>query len=162
MVLPSHSFSNKVNVANGIVVLVRRTFSYLDTRSFKNLFCAFGHPHLESVWSPHLQKHIDKIEKMQMQATKLVDGLRNVAYDERLRRCDLTTLLFRRMRGDMIETWKHFYIYNTEQVLSSRIRGQHVMDDISTNCINDVRTMESVAYRQTVTIFAVRNSGTSY
>ena len=109
--------SNKVNVANGMVGLVRRTFSYLDTRSFKKLFCAFVRPHLEyaqSVWAPHLQKHIDKIEKVQMRATKLVDGLRNIAYDERLRRCDLTTLLFRRMRGDMIETWKHFHTYNSD------------------------------------------------
>ena len=59
--------SNKVNLANGIVGLVRRSFSYLDTRSFKKLFCAFVRPHLEyaqSVWAPHLQRQIDAIENV--------------------------------------------------------------------------------------------------
>lgn len=51
--------SNKVRVANGIVGLVRRSFTYLDTKSIKKLFCAFVRPHLEyaqSVWAPHLPK----------------------------------------------------------------------------------------------------------
>lgn len=109
--------SNKVRVANGIVGLMRRSFSYLDPISFKKLFCAFVRPHLEygqSVWAPHLQKHIDALENVQIRATKLVDGLKNFEYEERLRRCNLTTLLFRRMRGDMIEMWKHFNVYDRE------------------------------------------------
>ena len=107
--------ANKIRVANGIVGLIRRSFSHLDTRSFKKLFCAFVRPHLEyaqSVWAPHLQKHIDAIEKVQMRATKLVDGIGNLEYEERLRKCDLTTLVFRRTRGDMIEIFKHFKIYD--------------------------------------------------
>ena len=96
---------------------MRRSFSYLDPMSFKKLFCAFGLPHLEygqSVWAPHLQKNINAIEKVQIRATKLVDGLKNLEYEERLRRCDLTTLRFRRMRGDMIEMWKHFNVYDRD------------------------------------------------
>ena len=57
--------SNKVRVANGIVGLVRRSFSHLDPRSFKKLFCAFIRPHLEyaqSVWAPHLQKYIEEMQ----------------------------------------------------------------------------------------------------
>ena len=109
--------ANKVRVANGIVGLMRRSFSYLDPMSFKKLFCAFVRPHLEygqSVWAPHLQKNINAIEKVQIRATKLVDGLKNLEYEERLRRCDLTTLRFRRMRGDMIEMWKHFNVYDRD------------------------------------------------
>ena len=48
---------NKVKTANGIVGLVRRSFSYLDARSFKKVFCAFIRPRLEytqSVWAPYL------------------------------------------------------------------------------------------------------------
>ena len=96
---------------------MRRSFSYLDPMSFKKLFCAFVRPHLEygqSVWAPHLQKNINAIEKVQIRATKLVDGLKNLEYEERLRRCDLTTLRFRRMRGDMIEMWKHFNVYDRD------------------------------------------------
>ena len=51
---------------------------------------------------------------VQIRATKLVDGLKNMEYQERLKRCGLTTLLFRRMRGDMIEMWKHFNVYDRD------------------------------------------------
>ena len=90
--------SNKVKLANGIVELVRRSFSYLDTRSLKKLFCTFVRPHLEygqSVWAPHLQRQIDTIENVQIRATKLVDGLGKMDYEEKLKKCDLTTPLFR-------------------------------------------------------------------
>ena len=96
---------------------MRRSFSFLDPSSFKNLFCAFVRPHLEygqSVWAPHLQKHIKSIENVQIRATKLVDGLKDLDYEERLKRCNLTTLCFRRMRGDMIEMWKHFNVYDQD------------------------------------------------
>ena len=119
--------SNKVRSANGIVGLVRRSFSFLDTRSFKKLFCAFVRPHLEyaqSVWAPHLQRQIDAIENVQMRATKLVDGLGGLEYGERLKKCDLTTLLFRRIRGDIIDMWKHFHVYEKDILPSSFIRNK--------------------------------------
>ena len=52
------------------------------------------------------------IEAVQIRATKLVDGLKHLEYKERLERCKLTTLRFRRLRGDMIEVYKHFYFYD--------------------------------------------------
>ena len=115
---------NKIRIANAIVGLMRRSFSYLDPSSFKKLFCAFVRPHLEyaqSVWAPHLQKHIKAIENVQIRATKLVDGLKNLEYHERLEKCGLTTLLFRRMRGDVIEMWKHFNVYDRDILPSSFI-----------------------------------------
>ena len=41
-----------------------------------------------------------------MSVTKIVKGLRNMEYEERLRRLKMTTLENRRLCGDMIETWK--------------------------------------------------------
>jgi len=41
-----------------------------------------------------------------MRATRLVTALRDKPYHERLRALDLPTLKFRRLRGDMIETYK--------------------------------------------------------
>ena len=41
-----------------------------------------------------------------MSATKMVNGLRKMEYEERLRRLKITTLENRRLCGDMIETWK--------------------------------------------------------
>ena len=95
-----------MNEWNAIVGILRRSFTHLDTKSFKKLYCTFVRPHLEyaqNVWSPHLLKHIDILEKVQERATKLVDGLKNLDYSERLKKLDMTTLAFRRLRGDVIE-----------------------------------------------------------
>ena len=107
----------KVAVANAMVGLIRRTFSYLDPKMFSKLFTAFVRPHLEyaqAVWSPHTMKHIDLIENVQIRATKLVDGFKNLTYKERLEKLNLQTLAYRRLRGDIIEIYKHFNRYDRE------------------------------------------------
>ena len=133
--------SRKAQVANGIVGLIRRSFSYLDPPSFKKIFCAFVRPHLEygqAIWSPYLQKYIDVIERVQMRATKLVDTLGKMNYEDRLRKCGLTTLLFRRMRGDMIEIYKHFWIYEKSSLSPSFVQAA----DILTSYINVDQKMD--------------------
>ena len=107
--------SMKVNKANVIAGLIRRSFSFLDCKLFKKLYVTFVRPHLEyaqSVWAPHLKKHIDMLENVQVRATKLVDGLSNLDYPARLRKLELPTLVYRRARGDMIEVFKHLHTYD--------------------------------------------------
>ena len=114
--------STKVRKANQIMGLIRRSFTYLDEKSFVKLYTALVRPHLEyaqSVWSPHLKKHQDLIEKVQMRATKLVDHLGGLDYSERLKRLNLPTLAFRRLRGDLIEMYKHFNKYEKAIVSDS-------------------------------------------
>ena len=109
--------SMKVNKANAIVGLIRRSFSFLDENLFKKLYTSFVRPHLEyaqSVWAPHLVKHIEMLEKVQIRATKMVDGFGSLDYSERLRKLDLPTLVYRRARGDMIEVYKHLHIYDQD------------------------------------------------
>ena len=57
-------------------------------------------------WSPYLRKDVDMLEKIQRRATKLIPGLRDLTYEERLKECGLTTLETRRIRGDQIEVFK--------------------------------------------------------
>ena len=67
--------------------------------------------HLEcavSVWNPHHQSLIGKLEKVQKRAIKLVINVKKFHYEERLRRLKLPTLKYRRIRGDMIELYKIF------------------------------------------------------
>ena len=59
-----------------------------------------------------------------MRATKLVDGLKKMDYEERLRKCGLTTLLFRRMRGDIIDMWKHFNVYDKDILPASFVHNK--------------------------------------
>ena len=49
---------------------------------------------------------IDKIERVQRRATRIPTGLEKLEYEDILKRQSLTTLQDRRMRGDLIETYK--------------------------------------------------------
>ena len=54
--------SSKIRTANAIVGFIRRSFTYLDCKSFVKIYTAFLRPHIEyvqSVWSPCLMKHIN-------------------------------------------------------------------------------------------------------
>ena len=49
---------------------------------------------------------IDMLERVQRRATKMIQKLRNISYEMRLKECGLTTLETRRLRGDQIEVFK--------------------------------------------------------
>ena len=118
----TNHIASKVKKANSIVGLIRRSFSYLDGNSFKKMYSALVRPHLEyaqAVWAPHSRKLINLIEGVQERATKLVDYCKNLKYPERLRLLNLPTLAFRRLRGDMIELFKHFNKYNPNSISPS-------------------------------------------
>lgn len=99
----------KVNKANNLVGIIRRTFVSLDSEIFKSLFKALVRPHIEyanQVWSPYLVKDIEIVENVQRRATRMVPELKGLSYEERLRKLRLPTLAYRRARGDLIEAYK--------------------------------------------------------
>ena len=59
--------------------------------------------------SPNLKKNVEAIENVQRRATKLIPGYGNKPYMERLRLLKLPSLAYRRIRGDMIETYKYVH-----------------------------------------------------
>lgn len=103
--------------ANRILGMVHRQFRDLDRKSFLIIYKGFIRPHLEyaiQTWSPYQKGDIEHLEKVQRRATRLVKGYRKLSYEERLRKLGLTTLQTRRLRGDLIETFK--IITGKEQV----------------------------------------------
>ena len=114
--------ANKVRIANAMVGLIRRSFSYLSCYLFRKLYLALVRPHLEYaqvVWAPHSKKLINILENVQIRATKLVDGFGSLEYTERLRKLNIPTLVHRRARGAMIELYKHFNVYSKETLSES-------------------------------------------
>jgi hypothetical protein len=104
----THVYS-KIKTANRMIGLIRRNFKNIDFEGFLLLYKALVRSHLEyaqTVWSPYRTKLIDALEGVQRRATKILPGLRNLPYRERLSRLKLPTLVYRRARGDMVETFK--------------------------------------------------------
>jgi len=85
------------------------TFKNLDIEDFRLLYKTYIRRHLEfciQAWSPHFVKDITILENVQKAATNLVPRLRKYSYPVRLRMIGITSLVDRRIRGDMIEVYK--------------------------------------------------------
>jgi len=92
-----------------------------------------------------MRKDIEVLERVQRRATKMIRELRCIPYEERVKKLGLTTLEKRRIRGDLIETYKilnnvnkisygKFFQYNTDK----RTRG-HCFKLIKKQCRLDLR-----------------------
>jgi len=98
--------TNVVNKANQILGLIRRLFTCMDLSLMQ--YTALVRPHLEYgnvVWHPFLKKDIELLESVQRRASKMTPGLKHLFYEDRLKAIDLLSLLYRRLRGDAIETY---------------------------------------------------------
>ncbi|KAK6178413.1 hypothetical protein SNE40_013205 [Patella caerulea] len=121
---PSLTFSShiegQVNKANRIIGLIRRSYEHLDGDSFRRLFTALIRPHLEYcnvAWAPRLEKDKKLIEGVLRRGTKLISGLKDLSYEERLEKLKLPSMAFRRARGDVIEAYKYTHgLYKTDQI----------------------------------------------
>ena len=110
---PSLQFSKHVamvsNKANKMVGIIRRTFDYMDEKMLTTLYKTLVRPHLEyanCIWHPPLHKDVQTIEKVQRRATKIVSSLRDLPYEQRLKKLKLPTLAYRRLREDLIPVYR--------------------------------------------------------
>ena len=133
--------------ANKIVGLIRRSFDYMSEKMFTLLFKSLVRPILEyghSIWQPHEKGLCKDIEDVQRRATKTLSHLKNLPYPERLRKLKLPSLEFRRMRGDMIETYKYLHgLYDTakpsfDKATTGQLRG-HSLKLQKQRCRKNIR-----------------------
>jgi len=102
--------SKIVSKAYSTLGVIQRNFRELSRECFVVLYKSLLRPHVEyanTVWAPRRMCDIEKIEKVQMRATKLIRGLSSRSYEERLRALELPTLCYRQLRGDMIQLFKY-------------------------------------------------------
>ena len=73
------------------------------------LYITYVRPILENcsaIWSPLLQRDIDLIESVQKRFTKFLPGMYDFNYVDRLRILNLESLEVRRIKADLILTYK--------------------------------------------------------
>jgi hypothetical protein len=105
----SHNVNKIVSKAHKRANLILRCFITRDILSLTNAFKVYVRPILEYcsvVWCPHLVKDIDSIEKVQRRFTKRLPGMNNMTYYQRLRALGLESLELRRIRIDLLFTYK--------------------------------------------------------
>ena len=98
--------------ATGVLASIKRTMTYMNKNVFIGLYKSLVRPLLEtsvSVWNPYMVKHVKQLEAVQRTATKLVRGISQLSYNERLQALKLPTFQYRRKRGDMITTYNIFH-----------------------------------------------------
>ena len=61
------------------------------------------------MWTPYRKCDIENSEKVQKKATEILPKISPLKYSDRLKACKLPTLQYRRIRGDMIKTYKILY-----------------------------------------------------
>ena len=105
--------------ANRTLGIIRRSFTHLANDTFVLLYKAVVRPTLEyghAIYNPHLKTLCCELEDVQRRATRLLGNLKELPYNERLKKLKLESLEFRRERGDMIDVYKFLNnIYDTDK-----------------------------------------------
>ena len=95
--------------ASRMLGMMNRVIKSRDPGVLVRLYKSLVRPHLEyctAAWSPHYEKDKEMLERVQRRFTRMIPGLRNKDYEERLRCLGLMTLEERRHRSDLVEMFK--------------------------------------------------------
>ena len=98
-----------VKKAQKLLGYIKLQFRTRNKETILTLYNALVRPHLEyavQFWLPSLRKDIERLEAVQARATKLIPSIRHLGYVRRLDRLNLYSLEKRRLRGQLIETFK--------------------------------------------------------
>ena len=89
--------------------MLKRTFVSRDTDLWKKLYTSVIRPYREyavQVWNPRLFGDTERFEKIHRRATEITSKLNKISYDLRIAELGLTSLKYRRVRGDLIQMFQ--------------------------------------------------------
>ena len=104
------------------------------SESIQLLFVALVRSHLEFgnvVWSPRLENDKKFVERFQRRATKVIPGLKDLTYEQRLEKMKLSSMCYRRLRGDLKAVFK--YTHNIYKLSDSLFELESRTNAIVTN-----------------------------
>jgi len=144
--------SNQCNMAylkaNRTLGLIKRTIEYKSEFIMLRLYKSLVRPHLEyctAAWSPYYIKDKCLLERVQHRFTRLIPGMKELSYSERLAKMGLMTLEERRNRSDLIEMFKMVKGYSKVSLdtffefdTTNRTRG-HSLKLKKKRCFTDLR-----------------------
>ena len=91
----SPTLTKKANKANGMIAVIKKSFTKVMKQVFLNIYKCLIRPHLEFanlIWHPRLTKHQKILENVKRRATRLVSGIKNLSYYERLKELNLCNI----------------------------------------------------------------------
>ena len=106
---PADQCDRAAKKANQMLGQIKRSFTYRDPAVLMGLYKTFVRPKLEycsPAWRPWMKKDINRLERVQKRAVKMINGLQGKTYEEKLKELNLLSLEERRERGDMITCFK--------------------------------------------------------
>ena len=147
--------ANSVFRCNRLIGLIKRSFQFMT----KKLFIALYKSLLRSVidygcivWFPSTKKNSQLIENIQRRATGLVSVLKGLSYHQRLKELNLSTILYRRKRYDMIQIFKLIhgfddYYYNKLFQFNVNCTRGHIYHLQTPRCMKSLRLNAFPAFR---------------